>query len=358
MKLEEKELQAWREKGLLRVLGRTAPTNPFSFFWTASGIEFAAAAESVCCELESRYESNEIWVDVLVDGARTQRILLPEGRSRICLARNLDPSVTRTFSLRRDTQAMPQEGASVLTLCALEIEGTLETLPERPWKLEFIGDSITSGEGGCGARREMDWKSFVFDSYDNYARMTADALNAQYQVLSSSGWGTFCSWDGDRKAALPRYYEEVCGLLHGAVNEAAGAQQPWDFAGFQPDAIVVNLGTNDWNALQGGCLSREELLRGFHGAALAFLKTLRRCNKKAKLVWALGMLGEEMREPVLTAIREYQQETGDPDVSYVSLPQTGAGEFGSRQHPGHASHVHAAEVLEKALRELLEENPA
>ncbi|MDD6691816.1 MAG: GDSL-type esterase/lipase family protein [Lachnospiraceae bacterium] len=355
MRLEEKNLRKMREKGLLRVLGRTDREHPFSFFWTASGIEFAAAAESVFCELDSQYESNEIWVDVLVDGARIQRILLPKGRSRICLAGNLDPSVTRTFSLRRDTQAMPKEGASVLTVNALEIEGTFEPLPERPGTLEFVGDSITSGEGGCGAVNEMDWKSFVFDSYDNYARMTADALNARYQVLSSSGWGVYCSFDGDRRAALPLCYEQVCGLLHGAGNEEAGSQKPWDFASFEPAAIVVNLGSNDWYALQGGYLPEDEFLTGFHESAVSFLKTLRRCNKRAKIVWALGMLGEEMREPVLSAIRDYQRKTGDPDVFYVSLPNTRAGEFGSRQHPGHLSHVHAAEVLSGALKGLLQD---
>ncbi|MGN1023832.1 MAG: GDSL-type esterase/lipase family protein [Lachnospiraceae bacterium] len=353
MKYQGEVLSELVSSGALRILGRTSKSRPFSFFWTASGIEFAAAAEEVSCELTSSYEDNEIFVDVLIDGARIQRVMLQKGTQTLTLARNLDPSVTRTFSIRRDTQAMPEEDPSILTLESLSVNGRFAPLPKHRWNLEFIGDSITSGEGGCGAVTENEWKSFVFDSYDNYARMTADLLGASYHVLSSSGWGAFCSFDGNQRHALPLYYDAVCGLLAGPENEAAGVGEPWDFAKFRPDAVVVNLGSNDWNAWQGGFLPEEDLLSGFRKSVISFLRDIRAHNETAEIVWALGMLGEGMGEPVRDAIAAYQQETGDNHVTYLSLPNTLEGEYGARQHPGRPSHEKAASVLAKALSRIL-----
>lgn len=353
MRYQGEALSKLVSSGALRILGRTSTSHPFSFFWTASGIEFAAGAGKVTCELTSAYADNEIWVDVLVDGARTQRVMLPKGTTTLTLARNLDPSVIRTFSLRRDTQAMPEEDPSILTLESLTVDGNFAPLPKRRYQLEFIGDSITSGEGGCGAVTENEWKSFVFDSYENYARLTADRLHATYQVLSSSGWGAFCSFDGNKRHALPLYYDEVCGLLAGPANEAAGTKEPWDFAKFRPDAVVVNLGSNDWNAWQGGFLPEAELPAKFRERVVSFLKDIRAHNEHAEIVWALGMLGEGMGAPVREAITAYQEETGDSHVTYLSLPNTLEGEYGARQHPGRPSHEKAALVLSKALYQIL-----
>ncbi|HCI84582.1 MAG TPA: GDSL family lipase, partial [Lachnospiraceae bacterium] len=44
--------------------------------------------------------------------------------------------------------------------------------PEASLTIEFVGDSITSGEGSCGAQMEEDWISPYFGVENNYARMT------------------------------------------------------------------------------------------------------------------------------------------------------------------------------------------
>ena len=45
------------------------------------------------------------------------------------------------------------------------------------------------------------------------------------------------------------YYEQVCGVAAGAHNAALGAQQPYDFAAWPADAVIINLGTNDEGAM-------------------------------------------------------------------------------------------------------------
>ena len=62
-------------------------------------------------------------------------------------------------------------------------------MPEPKYRLEFVGDSITSGEGTVGAIYEEDWISAFFSAENTYPRMVADALSAEYRVISQSGWG-------------------------------------------------------------------------------------------------------------------------------------------------------------------------
>lgn len=148
-----------------------------------------------------------------------------------------------------------------------------------------------------------------FSAINNYTSMTADALNAEYRVISQSGWGVLTSWDNNPHGNIPDGYEQVCGLLTGAKNEALGAFQEHSFESWQPDVVVVNLGTNDGGAFQSpewkdevtGESHKQRLnedgtyheddIQAFVDAAEKFLMKLRKNNQHAHLVWAYGMLG-------------------------------------------------------------------
>ena len=69
-----------------------------------------------------------------------------------------------------------------------------------------------------------------FSAVLNYTALTADALDAEYRVLSQSGWGVLTGWDNNPRTNMPEYYEQVCGLLTGGKNEAPGAFERNDFA--------------------------------------------------------------------------------------------------------------------------------
>ncbi|KAF6590638.1 GDSL family lipase, partial [Paenibacillus sp. EKM208P] len=77
----------------------------------------------------------------------------------------------------------------------------------------------------------------LFTALRNYTAITAEALNADYRVLSQSGWGVLTSWDNNPHANIPAYYEQVCGVLTGERNEALGAFSDHDFTPWQPDVV-------------------------------------------------------------------------------------------------------------------------
>ncbi len=369
---------AIKDLPLLRVHGRTqlCPEG-LPLFWTGSGIEMNIIAPSLSLTYKADYGIFEPWVDVLIDGVRTQRVMLRKGVHELPIYRGGEMALGEASPLRRvrilrDTPAMPADEENCLLFLSLSFEGELLPLKEPRGRLLFIGDSITSGEGGCGAVSSMTWDSGCFDAVDNYAPFTADALGADYQVLSQSGWGVYCDYLGNTDAVLPPFEGQVCGLLKGEKARALGAFAPWKASLFVPDAVIINLGTNDLSGIlamrdrDGSRKEFEELPEELpvsgrekvSESVTRFLLHLRSRYPEAFLVWCYGMLKTEppifyqqMEETLKGAVKAFQEETGDQKSAYLTLPPTEASEFGSRYHPGHLSHLHAAERLIAFLRE-------
>ena len=334
-----------KEIPYLRVLGRTnGSLETVTLFWTASGIEMNVKATEIWVKVRSDYDMLEPWADVIIDGALSQRIMVNKGEQEICLFRNMEGDKVRNVKFLRDTPAFPTDEKTVLQVLSVATDGEFFPLEEPKLRMEVIGDSITSGEGCCGAEREMTWNSFCFNAVDHYAYMAAKELGAVYHCISQSGWGVFCSWEGNEQQAIPLYYEQVCGLLNGERNKELGALEKWDFQKFQPDVVVVNLGTNDGS----GTRDMEKVEK----AVMDFLRKIRACNPACYILWCYGMLGSVIQPTLEKAIRNYKEASGDERVEFVKLPDTLEGEFGSREHPGHLSHKKAAKILAEKIREI------
>ncbi len=360
----------------LRVLGRTnGSLTPLTLFWNASGLELNVKGSECWVDIDADFDTFEPWVDVLINHARTQRLMLTPGHHRLCLFRGLDPGRVRNVMILRDTQPMKDDRRMLLQITGVETDGTFEPLQDYAMKIEFLGDSITTGEGMCGAYSDMDWTGQCMDSVNNYTFFTAQALNAEYHVFSQSGWGVHCSWDNNPDLAIPRYYETLCGFLDRENYAGYGAQDRWDFASWQPDVVVVNLGTNDQGAFgtppyvdpvtgRQYKMHRNEYglfepadRKLFEKDVLAFLHMLRRDNPGAYLIWAYGMLGgadasATLYPEITDAVAQFVAETGDQRVEALELANTAPGEYGSRMHPGKPAHRHAAEILVKRIREI------
>lgn len=119
--------------------------------------------------------------------------------TEICLFRNMEGDKVRNVKFLRDTPAFPTDEKTLLQVLSVETDGEFFPLEEPKLRMEVIGDSITSGEGCSGAEKEMTWNSFCFNAVDHYAYMAAKELGAVYHCISQSGWGVFCSWEGNEQ---------------------------------------------------------------------------------------------------------------------------------------------------------------
>lgn len=355
----------------IHIFGRTADRKEPAFFWTGSGIEFMVDGSELYVEFVTDYDIYEQWVRVEINGFSMLRTPLAKGRSTLCIYRNMKPENRRRVRILKEVQPMMADRSGMLFMDSVHTDGRLMPLEEKKYRLEFIGDSITSGEGLAGAYGVMEWNSAVFSTNGHYVPTVADSLNADFRIISQSGWGVCSSWDNDPKRVLPRYYEQVCGLLCGRAQLEAGAQERNSFDKWQPDAVLVNLGTNDAFAFQNkpwvdgqtgevfaqrlnedGSFEAESLER-FGNAVYNFLVLLRRDNPKAHIVWLYGMIGRIMEPFILKAIERYRKAYNDERVSYLQLPDLKEEWMGINNHPGKPAHQAAAEVITKFLKNIL-----
>jgi lysophospholipase L1-like esterase len=356
----------------LKVHGRTTgDLSPLTLFWTASGIELNIKATELWVEMEADYIAHEPWIAIIINGANVSRQMITRGRKWICLFRGMNSDVAKNIRIFKENQALNEDPISCLKIHGLKYDGEVLPVKDRPYKIEFIGDSITSGEGVLGTKDEDDWIMMWFSAVYNYTYMVAEELNADYRVLSQSGWGVYTSYDNNPNKSLPDYYEMVCGTLNGEMNKGLGAHENNDFSLWQPDIIVVNLGTNDDGAFNNpewvdelsgkiykqrknadGSYNIEDLKR-FEEAVKKFLYKLRSYNPDAHIIWAYGMLGDTMLPSIKRGTLNYQLQSNDNKVSVVLLPSTREETFGARYHPGVLSHKEAAKVVVDYIRKLV-----
>ena len=151
--------------------------------------------------------------------------------------------------------------------------------------------------------------------------------------------------------------------MPGPENERLGGNQPNDFDSWQPDFVVVNLGTNDASSFDqpewvdeitgerhkmrrelDGTYCREDI-GAFQQSVKDFLGLIRACNPGTNIIWCYGMIGIDLQLYICEAVSAYARETGDSRVSYLQLPDTTSESVGSREHPGYLCHRQAAEML-------------
>lgn len=305
----------------------TEDTGALPLYWAGSGLELLFTGTALCLHFEADFTIHAPWIALELNGAPLLRMPLNRGRNEVCLFRGMTEGVPKRVRLFKETQPILDDPRQRLEVTRLDWEGgSFLPLPAPEVHLEFIGDSLTSGEGVVGAREETDWVSPLFSASQTWARQTADLLNASFCAVSQSGWGVCSGWEGDLSHVLPGWYEKTASLRDQ-----------------EPDAVLINLGTNDAAAVQSGLVSA----RDFEMAALGFLQALRTRHPDAKLVWVLGMLGDELCPQIERAVRLLDS------AWYLPLPTVTEETIGSRQHPGPLCHQAAAEAAADFLKTIL-----
>ncbi len=350
----------------LKINGRTAcdasgkpEVNPLALFWAGSGIELNIAATEMWVNLKSDCALFEPWILIVINGAVISRMMLPPGSHRVCVFRTFDPNEFHNVRIVKDTQAMSEDQSHSLVVESVEVsqDCRFAPVPEKKLKIEFVGDSITSGEGLAGAKDEMKWISAWMSMNGNYTFLVADKLKADIRLISQGGWGVYWSWCSNTDCAMPAYYEQVCGLAGGEKNVRLGAVQKNRFDLWQPDCIVVSLGTND----ASGCLKasgergkyRQEDLQAIEDCVKEFLLILRKNNKNAFILWVYGTIGNDIQPAIENGIADYIMMSGDKRVAFKLLPSMKMDEAGSRNHPGLEVHKQVADIVAGELKRIL-----
>ena len=202
---------------------------------------------------------------------------------------------------------------------------------------------------------EHDFKTSTENVTRAFAYKTAAALDADFQMFSISGYGIISGYTDNPDVRhpdqlIPDFYESF-GLSYDEIEGIPKSQDiSWDFSKYEPDIIVVNLGTND----DSFCQDDQEKQNWFSKEYTAFLKKIRKNNPKAKIICVLGLMGDRMVPAVCKGAEDFKKGTGDENIFTLHLPEQDpdAG-LGANYHPLESEHQKAADVLIPFIKELL-----
>ena len=278
----------------------------------------------------------------------TKRVTLREGETRITL---FESDVEKTVCVR--VMKFSEAAFGYAGLKALEIDGELqvaESVENHPMKLEFIGDSIT-----CGYGIEGVWEKDTFTTQQErpdkaYAFLTAKALGAQVQLCSWSGIGLISNYVDPATVNLPDthwlmqanwpYTDKWLSLRLGLEPEV------WDSSRYEPDIVVINLGTNDISWVRG----MEERRLEYTAQLRHLIEAVHRRSPKAKIVCCLGIMGEALNDSVKEAVELFKKDFPKTCAEFLPFTQQLESDgIGADWHPSAVTHKKAAEKLTNYL---------
>lgn len=243
---------------------------------------------------------------------------------------------------------------STIAITDINVTGTpIKPTANKDKLIEFIGDSITCGYGIDDPEKNHHFSTKTEDVTKAYAYKTAQTLDADYSMVSFSGYGIISGYsNGEKKVpeqTVPKYYTKL-GYSWAANGSFKPSSVEWDFGKRQPDVVVINLGTNDDSYTQNDTDRQEE----YSAAYKEFLKTIREKNPNAKIVCVLGVMGDRLFDYVQLAVDNYTAETGDSNVSTLKFDvQQASDGYSADWHPSVKTHEKAAAKLSEYLKTIM-----
>lgn len=343
----------------VKTLGRTMLTDD-DMLWLAfsgSGAEFTfngTKAEVVIAGDDNAEkpdnEDNQARIAIYVNGERVVDDMIDHAEETYTVFESETPAECDVKIVKLSETAMSTCAVKSITVDA---EEGIKPAEKKEHFIEFVGDSITCGYGVDDEVKEHHFSTKTEDVTKTYAYKTAEKLDADYSMVSISGYGIISGYsDGKKKVAnqqLPKYYDKL-GFSYGTFGGKQVSSQKWDFTGYTPDAIVVNLGTNDASYTK----NKEDRVKDYTDSYVEFLKNIRTNNPDAQIFCTLGIMGNELYPYVEQAVLDYTEQTGDTKVTAmpfdIQSPDDG---YAADWHPTEATHEKASEKLVSEIKSVM-----
>lgn len=342
---------------LITYVGRTDRSVPSAPRQWAGGAYFTFAYDGNGCDIdlvdEQLWGSDYNYMEIVVDTLPGVRVRHQGKANRIVIGAAQQPDSVATVGLNvirvhgdiapgphrvmvvRDTES----AMGFTQLTKLTSRRLMQWTPETKLRMEFIGNSITSGtdsyldevpEGGKWYDRHR--------AYTAYGPTTARALGAQWSLASVSGIGLVHSCC-DHKNVMPELYDKV-DLVANSI--------PYDFS-FRPDIVVSALGQND------GAQDSAYFVESYS----TFLKSIVDRDPAVRIVlisspMADSALREHFRSvlPAVAAdLDAYRDSIGSDAPRTVWHIYEKSYNSGYTTHPSMAEHQEIAAELVQVLRE-------
>ncbi len=217
-------------------------------------------------------------------------------------------------------------------------------------KIEFIGNSITCGYGVEGLSGKERFKPETENSYLSYASLAARAFSADYALVAHSGLGIIRNYNDKSKistklAPMPRRF---------GLTFDTDSVKKWDFNQWIPDAVVINLGTNDYSTLP-------------HPDKAVFKRRYEELIERILEVYGkipvFCVVGPMTNEPCYTIVKEVVDDFNlihsDTKVYFAGIPDgllNNTSDLGSDGHPSYRGQRKSAAYLVPLMANVLKWN--
>ena len=274
-------LQYFDQRGNFRNLfnwgGRVEKTffNKGLLIGAASYVEFEFNGSFVDVDMQSldSFEHHN-YVAIEVDGKYVGRLKIEAGNLKPYRIQAINKSLRHKVRITRATEA--SNGQVLIDLSKVD---ALPIPPIQKKRIEFIGDSITSGMGNDLSGIPCDQGEWYdqHNGYLAYGPVVARALDVDYLLSSVSGNGMYRNWNSvqGEETIFPEVYNN---LYLNTSNTTPFAKT------YQPDLVSIALGTND---LSDGDGVKERLKFNQHkyiGNYIEFVQNIFKRYPKTKVV--------------------------------------------------------------------------
>ena len=299
-------------------------------------------------ETPKEEKNQNAYLGVVKDGRLLKKMKVLDGLHRYHLCDGTEEGNGRIRLVK-----LTEEQYGAVGIQSVYTEKELENRKESKKKLLFIGDSITAGYGTDGKNGDA-FRTENENVMKAYPWILAERFKADCQILAVSGSGVLSRWISP---------EEDCpfteGLLPKVVSHSAYYLEKrrrlkdvplWDERRFQPDAVILNLGTNDASYTRN-ITKREEL---FQDRYEDFLMSLSRSYPRAVLVCVYGMMEKSLTGRVEQPVASVRAQGIQAEFAELSLQDPTRNGMGVDCHPSGKTHIEAAQQLEHVLKPILE----
>ena len=337
----------------VELLGRVNPsTNELT--WPADGLAFNFDGTQAVINFSEVSGSNSLSF-VIDNGTQT---VIPNLSGNSVSTPTLQQG-SHSVVLRRRSEA----DFGTLTLQNVNVTGTFGTDSVPTRRIEFIGDSITVGYGEDGTYPCTNTAALE-DAPATYGALTAGNLSAEYSLIAWSGKGllrNYVTTTPDTSPIMPELWTR-----YGALD----ADNSYTFpANATPQAVVINLGTNDYSyqltAADGSTYAARPPLNNvtYEQAYVKFVQTVQSHYPQANFFLTSSPLlsdtyptaADMQHTSQANAIKAAIAQLNSTKVHFVDFPSQPGTEdtIGCDYHPGPAEHQAMAAILTPAIGNVL-----
>lgn len=332
----------------IRVSGRAVWQDGALFLsHAASYIEFWF--EGQCLEADFASEGGaddfKAWIGVFADDEEVKRIALQAGVNRYLL---WESEQTKRVKIRLVKMSENQYAYASVQKFYTDENAKIAKTEGKPYRLQFIGDSITCGFGNEGKAGD-GFATGTENPLKAYAARTADKLNAEATLIAWSGIGIISSYV-DPGVEVPNTGVLVP-VIYPYVDYSLQCRMGWerqefDFASDECNLIVINLGTNDSSYTR----NHEDRKAAFQTAYIEFLQYLCSKYKDVPVVCTAGAMNSLLNEEIAAAA-ECAGTKGYPVYYMEFTPKDEEDGEGAVGHPSLTRHEKMANQLALWIKE-------